>query len=545
MEAPTLKTRLINFLENNRGLVVLIFCLPASFIFDLVLKTRHWFYHTFLSAPEDHDKRVKEIQRRVAEWNKKPQEGRKLLCTARPNWLSLSTTFYRKDLCEKIPIPLYDVLELNESNLSVKVEPMVTVGDITKYLIPKGYTLAVTLEIADATLGGLAFGTGMTTHSHKVGLYQETIISYDVVLADGSLINVRKDNEHSDLFYALPWSHGSLCFLVALELQIIPVKPYVHMQYIPVSGQQNYCKIMQDLSGANDKDKQLPDFLEATLFNKHDAVVMIGNFANREEYPKLKINRMSRWYKPWFYKYVEKFLRLKARSTTNEDLKIKGEELIPLRDYLLRHNRSIFWVVEDMLPFGNDSLFRFFLGWLLPPKIAFLKWTTTPGVRELTFTKQVFQDIVLPLSKLEDQVNKSEELFDLYPLLVYPCRVYDRGPGKGQVPRPLPQYLCPGTDYAMYNDLGIYGVPGFVKRKEKYNPVYAMREMEKFTRDVKGFSFLYADIFMTEEELNEMFDLSSYENVRKKYGAENAFPRLYDKVKPEVDVQAIGQKYAN
>ena len=32
-----------------------------------------------------------------------------------------------------------------------------------------GYTLAVTLEIADATLGGLAFGVGMTTYSHKVG----------------------------------------------------------------------------------------------------------------------------------------------------------------------------------------------------------------------------------------------------------------------------------------------------------------------------------------------------------------------------------------
>ena len=28
--------------------------------------------------------------------------------------------------------------------------------------------MAVTLEIADATLGGLAMGVGMTTYSHKV-----------------------------------------------------------------------------------------------------------------------------------------------------------------------------------------------------------------------------------------------------------------------------------------------------------------------------------------------------------------------------------------
>ena len=43
-----------------------------------------------------------------------------------------------------------------------------TVPSHCRHLIPMGYTLAVTLEIADATLGGLAFGVGMTTYSHKV-----------------------------------------------------------------------------------------------------------------------------------------------------------------------------------------------------------------------------------------------------------------------------------------------------------------------------------------------------------------------------------------
>jgi len=46
--------------------------------------------------------------------------------------------FSLQDECHQIPIPLYDILELNEANLTVKVEPMVTVGEITKYLIPKG-----------------------------------------------------------------------------------------------------------------------------------------------------------------------------------------------------------------------------------------------------------------------------------------------------------------------------------------------------------------------------------------------------------------------
>lgn len=49
---------------------------------------------------------------------------------------------------------MYDVLELNEGAMTVRVEPMCTIGDITDFLIPKGYSLAVSIELTDATLGG-------------------------------------------------------------------------------------------------------------------------------------------------------------------------------------------------------------------------------------------------------------------------------------------------------------------------------------------------------------------------------------------------------
>lgn len=67
----------------------------------------------------------------------------------------------------------------------------------------------------------------------------------------------------------------------------------------------------------------------------------------------------------------------------------------------------------------------------------------------------------------------------------------------------------------------------------------------RFIRQSGGYSFLYADIFMTREEFEEMFDLTLYERVRKKYNAEGAFPHLFDKVRPEVDVFAIGKAAAS
>lgn len=523
------KNTLINLLEEHRGLVILLFCLPASFLFDLVLSLNTKLHRAIFSSAAKHNERVIEIQRKVQLYHKLPAD-KKLLCTSRPNWLSLSTTFFNKNQCHKINVNLFDILELDEGNLTVRVEPMVTVGEITNFLIPKGYTLAVTLEIADATLGGLAMGTGMTTHSHRVGLYQESVVSYEVVLGDGSLV-VASLKENEDLYKCLPWSHGSLGFLVGLTLRIVKVKPYIKMTYLPVKGQESYCDMLRLLAGDLSADSPASTYLEATIFSRDEAVIMVGDYSDYD--PNLAVNYLTRWYKPWFYKYVESFIK-----------NGKHTELIPLREYLLRHNKAIFWVVESMIPFGNNFLFRLLFGWLLPPKPAFLKFTTTPGVRAFTFTKQVFQDIVLPIRKLEQQIDKSTELFDAYPLLVYPCRIYDHGPNSGQIKSPQPEYLVDGTNYAMYNDLGIYGVPGFVKRKAPYNPVRAMREMEKFTRDVGGFSFLYADIFMTRKEFEEMFDLSLYEVVRTKYNAEGAFPHLYDKVKPEIDVFEIGRQYS-
>lgn len=68
--------------------------------------------------------------------------------------------------------------------------------------------------------------------------------------------------------------------------------------------------------------------------------------------------------------------------------------------------------------------------------------------------------------------------------------------------------MCPNGNYGMFNDLGVYGVPKKVKNRERFDAVGAMRKMENFTKEVGGYPFLYADIFMTRDEFEEMFDLT-------------------------------------
>jgi delta24-sterol reductase len=519
-----MKRVLLDLVTRYRAFILVAVGLPVGYLFDAVLRLRSFFYERFVSAPDQHDRRVEEIQRQVRRWAAQPAGERRPMCTDRRTWQNLSTRFEPKHSWHRIRMSgLRDILGVDLAAGTVRVEPFVTVGQVTRYLLARGHMLAVTLEIEDATIGGLALAVGMTTHSHRVGLLSETVVAYEVVLADGSLVRVTRDSD-PELYHALPWSHGTLGLLVGLELRVLPVKSHVRMRYIPTHTQREYCERLHAMSVAPDA----PHFLEATVFSKNHAVIMAGEFADAPA-DRRKVNPIGRWYKPWFYKHVETFLW--------EDG--EGEEYIPLRHYLMRHNRSIFWVVRDMISFGNHPVFRWLLGWLMPPRISFIKWSTTPAVREFTFTKQVFQDIVLPMSAMSRAIDRSHRLFEMYPVLLYPCRIYDHGAHSGQLRPPREADRVPGTDFGMYFDLGVYGVPAPIRRGEPFKTVHAMRAMEEFTREVGGYPFLYADTFMTRDEFEQMFDLSQYRRVRARVAADGAFPDLYDKVKPEVDVFAV------
>ena len=137
----------------------------------------------------------------------------------------------------------------------------------------------------------------------------------------------------------------------------------------------------------------------------------------------------------------------------------------------------------------------------------------------------------------------------MYPVLLYPSRIYDHGEFQGQLRAPKDSDRVPGTDFGMYFDLGVYGVPLPIKQGKPFKTVHAMRKMEDFTREVGGYPFLYADTFMTREEFGQMFNLDLYEKVRVRYHETVArlevdadlLPRMVD---PEVRaaVLALGER---
>jgi delta24-sterol reductase len=354
----------------------------------------------------------------------------------------------------------------------------------------------------------------MTTHSHVAGLLSETVVAYEIVDSQGQLRNVTRDSD-PDLWAALPWSHGSLGLLVGLVMKVIPVEKYLKVTYTSFHKQDELCSACRE---ASLKEKPA-DFVEATIFSADVGVLIEASFCADAAPPRSRINR---WYQPWYYIQVRDML---AKKTT--------VQYIETYEYIFRHNRGIFWTLNDQMPekFAMHPLFRTFFGWMFPPLVTFLKLPAqTPRIRGEMLYQRVYQDLVMPISALEEGIKMSTELFDIWPLLFYPCKVMKGR--NGIFPEPRPEDIVPGKDYAMYMDLGVYGIPRQVMNNEPFEAIVSARKCEDFMTSKAGAGFLYASTFYTRDEFEIAFNVgkgSLYDKVRARTKAAEAFPHVYDK----------------
>ena len=70
--------------------------------------------------------------------------------------------------------------------------------------------------------------------------------------------------------------------------------------------------------------------------------------------------------------------------------------------------------------------------------------------------ERVYQDIVLPLHTLEDAITLAGSLFEIWPILVYPSRIYDHGSASRQG-----QFRCPRKQGSAHS-----GQPTLLRRAE-------------------------------------------------------------------------------
>jgi len=494
-------------LTHYRGLFATLVLLPVSALYGAYVSVRDRIAFSLKSAPAKHDQKVRRVIGQIEEWKRDgcPEK----LCTARSGWKSMSELVPKYKLSHrKIDVSLFDILEIDEERRLVRVEPLATMGQISRSLVPRGWTLPVVPELDDLTVGGLIMGFGVESSSHKYGLIQHVCESFDIVTAEGKLLQC-SPLENADLYYLIPWSHGTLGFLVAAQLKIIPARKYVRLRYRPVYSLDD----MVDVFEAESRDTEKNDFVEGLVYSRDSAVILCGTMTD-EAGADGAVNAIGRWYKPWFYKHAQTYLTEQK----------EGCEYVPLRDYFHRHTRSYFWAMEEIIAFGNHPLFRWLLGWALPPRIELLKYTETETTRRLRERHHVVQDMLMPIRYLANAIQYFDDHFDLYPLWLSPMAVYENDRRLGFIH----PFCGEGDDMdELYVDIGAYGTP----KKENFDNASALPSLEKFVLDHQGYQALYARTTLNRESFRTMFDHRDYDRLRERLPhCKQAFDEVYDKV---------------
>lgn len=169
--------------------VVTAVIIPAIHVYDFLF-TRH--PPLVAVGEEEHARRAQHVQTQVKAAKVFP------LFTARPDHERVSSRVLDKRPGTGIRLDkLKSIVSLDQEKGTIKVEPGVRMCDLSEYLTEEktNFMLACVPELDDLTVSGLLMGCGIETMSFKCGMFQECVLSYEVLMADGEIHVITKESD--------------------------------------------------------------------------------------------------------------------------------------------------------------------------------------------------------------------------------------------------------------------------------------------------------------------------------------------------------------
>ena len=317
--------------------------------------------------------------------------------------MTLRDTSNYKSSCIKMNNPFDDIKELNTKNQTVHVGAMITMGKLMNYLYPLGYALQIVPEFKSLTVGGLIVGGGLESSSVHYGLFPLQCIEYTIVLGNGEIKKVTEDEE-PELFSSIPLSYGTLGTIVDVRMNIIPIKPNIHLECVVITDYELIQSSLQNIL----KDTSSYEFIEGIIYSKSKTIIIKGNFIDNLIYPVI---HPVTWYDPYFYQMIETYVdQGKMYCSMN------------LLDYYFRHDRGSFWVLKHVM--GDNKISR-----AINP---FVNHASDKNLVMQPIMKGILncmnieiQDSVVPLSNVQNILTFADKNYSIYPIWLCPCRNVD------------------------------------------------------------------------------------------------------------------------
>jgi Delta24-sterol reductase len=438
-----------------------------------------------------HTERIRTLQDEIKEINKK--SGNKKIVTSRTHQESgtyRNTNIY-KNINNKVKMDFKNIVKLDTKNMNITVEPRINMDELLSFLIPKGYSIPVVPELAHLTVGGLISGAGIESSSYKYGYFHDTCLEYEIILGDGSILKVNQKNK-PDLFNTIPGSYGTIGIITLVKIMIVKTLKYVKLSYIDIN-EENF---QEKLEIVLKQGKY--DFMDGILFNPNKGYIVCANMT--DNIPNNKRVYIDLWYKNFYY----------------ENIQEKKISYMDLYDYYFRYDRGIFWLFNIYLK--NTRRNKFLFGWLRAKYKKYAIFNKFKNVfrKKRTANNTIVQDALIPLNKAKEFYDLVQPKLKVYPVWICVCKNILFNSTEANY------ILNKHVNTPFYVDIGFYGK---TPKKEE-----SLRFFEQLTLKYKGFTGHYGTTYYTRKELYSTINYNLYKSIRKKYGAEERFPDIYDKI---------------
>lgn len=390
------------------------------------------------------------------------------------------------------------VLSIDPKKRIAEVEGMITYERLVTATLKHHLVPPVAPELKTITVGGAITGIGIESSCFKYGFVHETVLEMDILTGDGQVLTC-SPTKHSDLFYAIPNSYGTLGYILRIKLPLVPAKLYVKIERTTFTDFNAYVAAMEHAALEGRKDG-LYDYIDGLVFPPKTAYLNLATFVDDPPFVS-DYTHMNIYYKSFAHKDVD---------------------YLTTYDYIFRYDTDWFWTTKR---FGLENpLLRLLWGKQRMRSDVYYSlmrwWRRQHWLHSLlpwTQSETLIQDAEIPAAQAADFLQWFVDSIPIdQPVVVAPVMKYSKSDTWALFPTKFGQVYCNIGHYAPL-------------KSDKPNGYYNRRWDQKIL-ELGAKKMLYSDSSFSEEEFWSIFDKGSYDAVKKKYDPDKRLKSLYEKV---------------
>ena len=403
------------------------------------------------------------------------------------------------------------VLGVDQDARTADVQGMTTYEHLVDATLPHGLMPTVVPQLKTITLGGAVTGLGIESSSFREGLPHEAVREVEVLTGAGEIV-VATPTEHADLFRAFPNSYGTLGYALRLVIDLLPVRPYVHLRHVRFGRPAELTAAVGEIVASGQWSGEPVEFLDGTVFSASECYLTLGSFVDSAPYTSDYTGQQI------FYRSIQH----------------RQQDYLPVRDYLWRWDTDWFWCSRA---FGAQNpwlrrvwpkrYLRSDVYWkMIALENRYHLVSRLEQARGKLPRERLIQDVEIPLERTADFLDWFLREVPVQPVWVCPLKLRPAGPAGAPVAGETPWPLYPLVAGETYVNVGFWST---VPIRPGRTDGDVNRDVEQVVAEHGGHKSLYSDAYYDEEQFRALYGGAGYAAVKQRYDPDGRLLDLYAK----------------